>query len=396
MHGPLVLKTSLTSVSVLSENLISGEIPTQVSSLANLELFSIFRVLKPGSKLSGPLPSFHQKPKLIDLYLYLEGNDLTGTIPHDFLSASTNARLVTLSFNDLNGIPPESLVSHEVLNLQLEGNNLVAFPPIFCNSSKWMNGAVGTVGCTAFLCPSGSSSPIGRANATVSCDRCANTGGALYFGSTSCAAPPRQRQILVRIYQQCGGTDWYRSDDWVSGEPHCNWYGIECENEDIISINLGSNNLVGTPPREIFHLPELKTLELFSNPITFEFDNISAAKKLTTLRLDSTGLSSLGGIAETPSLTFLDVKFNALEGQFDSALLELENLRYLNMGNNKMTGELPLDAFSGLRYLKTLRLGSNEFTGPVPAFDLLMGLATIDLSDNLLTGFRQNLTVLKT
>ena len=303
MHGPLVLKTSLTSVSVLSENLISGEIPTQVSSLANLELFSIFRVLKPGSKLSGPLPSFHQKPKLIDLYLYLEGNDLTGTIPHDFLSASTNARLVTLSFNDLNGIPPESLVSHEVLNLQLEGNNLVAFPPIFCNSSKWMNGAVGTVGCTAFLCPSGSSSPIGRANATVSCDRCANTGGALYFGSTSCAAPPRQRQILVRIYQQCGGTDWYRSDDWVSGEPHCNWYGIECENEDIISINLGSNNLVGTPPREIFHLPELKTLELFSNPITFEFDNISAAKKLTTLRLDSTGLSSLGGIAETPSLT---------------------------------------------------------------------------------------------
>lgn len=375
---------------VLAENLLSGAIPSEVSNLHNLQLFSAFRLNKPGAKLSGPLPSFNQNPKLTDLYL--TNNHISGKIPDDFLSASQAAELIILSHNRLEGVVPEALSALPMLDLQLEENMITAFPPIFCNNSQWMGGDVGKVGCTAFLCPIGTWTPLGRASAIkdYQCTRCGVDGAAKYYGSTSCDVEVAERALLLQLYSECGGTEWYNNYGWASSEPHCNWFGINCEGGQfgkVVSLNLGSNNLIGYPPGAIFKLPELETLELHANPLNgFRFDNITLAKKLTTIRLDSTGVSSLEGIEEALALTSLDVRFNNLEGPFPKGVLSLNQLRYLNLGNNKMSGPLPIGSFSEFQYLKTLRLGSNEFTGKVPAFHVNTGLTTIDLSNNKLSG----------
>jgi hypothetical protein len=151
---------------VLSDNLFSGLIPSQLGSLPNLEKFSAHRRSKPGPRLSGTLPAFDNAPLLTDLYL--DHNDLEGTIPSNFLSASPLASLIVLSHNGLlNGTVPVELDSISALDLQLEGNRISKVPNEFCDNSDWMDGALGRVGCDAFLCPPGTANLIGRANDTL-------------------------------------------------------------------------------------------------------------------------------------------------------------------------------------------------------------------------------------
>ena len=371
------------SSSVVSENQISGAIPTEVSILANLQLFSAYRLDKPGPSLSGPIPSFNQNPQLTGLYL--DGNSLSGEIPSDFLEASTKAHKVTLRYNALEGTVPSSLGALDALSLELAGNMISGFPSSFCNKTRWMGGAISSSGCNGFLCTRGYVSPIGRANASVSCTECPDKGAAIYFGGTSCRPPVDQRLILVQFYRACGGTAWNHAGGWATPDHICKWYGIECDDDSVVGIKLGSNNLVGTPPPEIFDLPDLRTIELFSNPIQFKFANIESAKQLTTIRLDSTGLATMSGISKAPALTFIDLRFNKLKGKLHKDLFQLMHLRYLNLGNNKLSGTLPA-SFSDLKYLKALRLGNNRFVGQLPSFQSNLALTTIDLSDNKLTG----------
>ena len=82
----------------------------------------------------------------------------------------------------------------------------------------------------------------------------------------------------------------------------------------------------------LFDLPDLGELWLYSNPITFRFDNIARAKGLYSLRLDSTNLASVSGIGSAPSLEFLDLRFNRLKGRFPKEILSLETLKTLSMG----------------------------------------------------------------
>ena len=145
---------------VLAENLISGTIPALFSSLPNLLSLSIYRRDKPGPRLSGPLPPFDKVPRLESLSL--DGNDLTGIIPDNFLDASKNASVVVLAHNQLNGVIPEGIGTIQKLNIQLEGNQITRFPPSFCNKSSWMDGQMIRSGCDAFLCPPGFANAIGR------------------------------------------------------------------------------------------------------------------------------------------------------------------------------------------------------------------------------------------
>jgi len=381
--------TQMTSLQnfVLSENLMEGLIPSGVSKLAALKVFSMYRREKQGPKLTGPLPPFNQNPQLENLYL--DNNDLTGTIPRDFLVASTNANDIVLSYNNLNGDVPESLKDlNSDLNLQLEANRITSRPDSFCDNTDWMEGAIGEKGCNAFLCPKGTYSTFGRA--TTDGDICTDCDFEnRLMGQTSCGSKVDERQILTQFYQATGGSAWYDSSAWASSEDKCEWHGIECNpRNEVISITLESNNLMGIPPASIFDLPQLESIDLSSNPLHgFKFDNIENAEKLLSLRLDSTGLDSLDGIDAALALTSLGVRFNGMEGKFPIAITTMSSLRHLYMSGNKLTGNLPLDSFLGeLGYLRTLRLGNNQFTGELPTFSQNYALTTLDVSSNLLTG----------
>ena len=248
-----------------------------------------------------------------------------------------------------------------------------------------MGGAIGRVGCDAFLCPPGTASPSGRANDTVACQDCSSTDAAKYYGSVSCNEVSSERKILLRLYQRCGGIEWYRKDGWAGNDDVCQWFGVSChEDGSIKAIDLSANNLVNEPPWEIFELQRLESLVLSSNPIGFSFGGLDKARRLVELRLDSIGLSSVEGLEQGTGLTNLNLRFNDLEGTFPQEMLALTNLRELNVANNRLDSQVP--NLSKLTQLRSLRLGDNAFSGPLPSFEDMVVLATIDLSDNLLSG----------
>ena len=318
-----------------TENKLSGSIPSGFSDMPELKLFSAYRRLKPGPKLTGPLPSFANVPQL--KALYLDYNHLSGSIPDDFLASSLETKLITISHNALTGSVPLQLDSIENLDIEMEGNKFSDLSYKFCDNSGWMNNAVSFFDCDAIMCPPHTYSEYGRQNSTDSaCQDCDKTTDSTpYWGSVSCDVEVDEKAILELLYNQCGGANWHRNDNWMTSDDICTWYGIECrDSTSVQAIRLGANNLVGMPPDAIFELKQLHTLWLHSNPIDFNFAGIENAQNLVELRLDSTGLSDLYGLEKAQSLIKLNLKYNRLGGPFPDSILHLEKLEYLELTDN--------------------------------------------------------------
>lgn len=320
---------------VVAENMLSGTIPSGFSDMTSLKLFSAYRRLKNGPTLTGPLPSFSNCPQLQGLYL--DYNQLSGTIPQDFLASSLSTKLITISHNALTGTVPLSMDSIEDLNIEMEGNKIAGLSDKFCDNNAWMNNAVTFFDCDAIMCPPHTFSIYGRQNSTSSacqdCDK--GTDSTPYWGSVSCDVEINERDILELLYNKCGGKNWHRQDNWMSSEDICTWYGIQCKGtKSVQAIRLGANNLAGTPPKEIFELKQLHTLWLHSNPIEFKFTGIDKAENLVELRLDSTGLTDLYGLEGSKSLVKLNLKYNSISGPFPEAILQLSNLEELDLTDN--------------------------------------------------------------
>jgi Leucine-rich repeat (LRR) protein len=379
---------------VLAENLISGQLPHEMSKMTNLGLFSCFRRSKDGPKLRGTLPSFDENPKLTDLYL--DHNEIEGTIPTDFLASSSQAYLVNLASNELTGNVPPDLADLAPFQLELENNQISGFPMKLCDAKQWQQGDVGLYGCDAFMCKPGSYSKFGRQNTTDSA--CMECDLARYWGSTTCGgelpssgggALKSEYAILMELYLSCGGSKWANRDNWAHDDIDvCNWHGISCTDQGTVdSIRLGANNLVGTPPKSLFDLPDLEVLWLYSNPITFSFTNIGSALKLYELRLDSTNLKSVAGISSAQSLEILNLRFNKLRGSFPQEIMELKSLISLQIGDNDLDGTLPgSDQWGSMKTLEELRLGVNHFSGRIPDFKSNPLLSLLDLSWNAFSG----------
>jgi Leucine-rich repeat (LRR) protein len=313
-------------------------------------------------------------------------NAFSGTIPDNFLKSSSSVYLVDLKNNSITGGVPESLDGLAELDIRLEGNQIKSLPSSFCDNGDWMGGNVGRLkSCEAIMCSPGTANPSGRALSSPNeCQKCTSPKAAPFYGSRTCDPVLTEREILVKLYDATNGAEWKISKNWNSNADICDWHGIGCKEGRVILVNLGANNLSGTPPPELFQLPKLEILWLNSNPIQFSFENIGQATNLMDLRVDETALASLSGVGAAVSLTSLHIGFNSMKGGFPQELLQLKNMRTLVLNNNAFTGTIP--DLTDLAFLRTLRLGSNKFSGPVPAFDGMHILNTIDLSNNELSG----------
>lgn len=272
--------------------------------------------------------------------LYLDYNHLEGTIPSDFLKSSLSTKLVTISHNYLSGGVPTELAVFDDLNIEMEGNKITDFDERFCKKQRWMDGRVTDYDCDAIMCKPGYYSIYGRQNTTDSaCKRCVLTGDAQptpYWGSISCDPVVDETEILKLLYSETNGDDWHNNDNWMETDNICTWYGIDCrDGTSVQSIQLGANNLVGTPPEELFTLKQLHTLWLHSNPIDFKFEGIGKAKNLVELRLDQTGLSGVYGVGDASALIKLDLKYNQIAGSFPSEFFNMENLKSLALTDNE-------------------------------------------------------------
>lgn len=139
-----------------------------------------------------------------------------------------------------------------------------------------------------------------------------------------------------------------KSDSWLKGDCYCDWYGVECNGDPffgwtIISLELPSNNLVGTLPSSIW----------------------SSMSTLENLKLSS----------------------NKISGSIPSGIGDLNNLKNLDMSNNQLTDKIPA-SIGGLVDARTVNLSNNMLSGTIPTnFGTMLKLETIQLQQNLnLTG----------
>lgn len=124
----------------------------------------------------------------------------------------------------------------------------------------------------------------------------------------------RQFEALVQLYHS---TSMPRP---VSDSDYCSWDGLVCDNIGyVVSIDWNDRNLEGSLPDVFDDLPRLKRVRFYNNSIY---------------------------------------------GELPGSLLQLEDLVYLNVGHNFLTGVFP--DFSSVSNLKRLVLDRNAFSGTLP------------------------------
>jgi Leucine-rich repeat (LRR) protein len=362
---------------IMANNFLTGKIPDVFNNLPALEQLSLFGQLS-DSLLTGTLPNFLGAPTM--WYFDISGNDLTGTIPKDFMKNSKwhdSDVTVYLSNNELTGAVPTELNAFTSLDLSIIGNSITGLPSVLCgaDNANWMQGQLGTIGsCDAIACPPGTFNLQGRQDATSNpCQSCPASAGDNRFGQTHCEDISTEKATLEALYSATGGTNWSGQSKWISSEPICSWEGILCENGNVdddsgvTGIDLEEHNLDGTIPKSVWKLPFLTSFNVKHNEdLYITFDGLSAASALELLYLSEVNIDTLEGISKASSLRQLHITGCGVSGPFPNELFELgATLDGLFMAYNSMTGTLST-RFGELSNLESFYAFDNEFSGKIP------------------------------
>jgi hypothetical protein len=129
-----------------------------------------------------------------------------------------------------------------------------------------------------------------------------------------------QYWTLAIIYFALGGQGWISDKNWLTGNSACqgDWFGLSCSRDGsnlmhIDSLEMISNNVVGSFPSEITHLTSLTLLSLFHGSITGTLPSeIGNMKNLSELRIESISISGtipseIGQCQGLKSLTLHDI-----------------------------------------------------------------------------------------
>jgi hypothetical protein len=152
-----------------------------------------------------------------------------------------------------------------------------------------------------------------------------------------------QRFALATIYYHFVGIDStvkseLQRSSWLRPINVCFWDYIECNEESVVTLLLGSLRLAGTIPTELALLTTLTHLELAQNSLT---------------------------------------------GTIPTNLFRLTLLEELNIGINQLSGTIP-DAVGNLEALTDFRIQSNSLMGTIPDLSRLVGLKHFVIEANSL------------
>ena len=85
----------------------------------------------------------------------------------------------------------------------------------------------------------------------------------LFSASSFAEISSTEKNALIKLNKATKGSQWINK--WDLKTPVSTWYGVEIENDKVVSIKLVNNNLNGELPKEIGDLTSLQVLNLFRN-----------------------------------------------------------------------------------------------------------------------------------
>lgn len=196
-----------------------------------------------------------------------------------------------------------------------------------------------------------------------------------------------EKNALLDLYTYTNGDNW--TNKWDFNQPVSTWFGVTVVDDKIISINLSSNNLVGTIPNSIQDLKYLESFNVFKNKLKGQFP--SELFRIQTIKNINLSFNSFTGdipesISLASSLVTLEVFMNQFSGSLPENIGNLKNLKLLSLFSNNFTGKLPQGIYQ-LKNLKELALQSNYFSGEISTEVVNMtNLEILSLFDNQFSG----------
>ncbi|CAL5412543.1 unnamed protein product [Camellia sinensis] len=315
----------------------TGEIPQELSSLHNLEMFANF---------TGFMPSFIFKFNISSLkVLYLRGNKLMGNIPREI------GNCTTLSEVDLGSIPEEIGKLLKMEQLSLAFNNLMGpIPATIFNIS--------TLQIVGFF----------------------------------------HKQLSGTLPSSIGVSLPNLERLWLDGNDLSGIVTDSISNASkLIDLDLSSNRFSGSIPSSLGNLRLLEYLVLPGNYFTCEsssselsfLTSLSSCRKLNRIWISNNPLNgilpaSIGNLSN--SLADIDASYCGIRGSIPSEIENLSNLAFLRMNGNELTGFIPT-TIKSLTKLQRLDLNGNRIQGFIPV-DLcyLKNLGELHLGKNNLSG----------
>ncbi|GMI90201.1 hypothetical protein like AT3G47570 [Hibiscus trionum] len=375
------------NVLLVSDNYLSGEIPWEIGNLERLEILSARHM-----SLVGSIPtSIFNISSLINIVLQV--NRLSGKLPD--LTALSNLELLNLYGNSLNGNIPDSISNVSKLQiLELEGNSFTGLIPNSLGSLKFLE--------QVYL----RSNHLTTHESSIfhSLQNCTYlTVLILSFNPLNCILPTSLSNLP-------------KSLQYFEAKA-CNIRGsipMEIASlNNVISLDLSTNELSGSVPATMGNLRNLQLLDLSENKLQGSISHeLCGLKGLYELSLAANQLHGPlpACLGDFISLRRLNFSSNKLHSLIPSRFWSLEDILEVDLASNYFNGSLPMDignlkvlivlnlsrnlfsgdippAFGSLTDLQDLLLSRNGFEGPITeSFGDLKSLVKLDLSDNHLSG----------
>eukprot|EP00903_Cladosiphon_okamuranus_P014156 g13155.t1 len=165
-------------------------------------------------------------------------------------------------------------------------------------------------------------------------------------GSVSRQQRATDRDILLILFRDTGGSSWHNNAGWGSDRPLDEWHGVTATSAGrVAGLALRYNNLRGVLPPELGELHALEHLHLTNNELYGSIpQELGQLQALQELRLYCNHLSGsippqLGRLRALKKLVLYS---NKLSGAIPSELAELRSLEELLLSDNsQLEGDIP-------------------------------------------------------
>ncbi|KAF8670596.1 hypothetical protein HU200_050623 [Digitaria exilis] len=220
----------------------------------------------------------------------------------------------------------------------------------------------------------------------------------LFLPSNSDSARPKDTELrtLLTIRRDWGNPTALSS--WNSyNSSYCNWQGVSCNNGRVTKLSWPNLNITNPIPASICSLKNLTYLDLSYNNLTGEFPAAAlyACSALHYLDLSNnlfSGVLPADINKMSLGMEHLNLSSNGFSGSVPLTIAGFPKLKSLLLDTNSFNGTYPGAAIGNLTELETLTLASNPFSpGPIPDhFARLKNLKMLWMSEMNLTGVIPN------